>query len=97
MEILILAFLALAFVLTFCVIALKLLWLGGKLIFGLLVLPFKLLGALVGGAAELAALPFKLFAFFLVLAAIVVGVILIPLLIPVFVIFGLVIALASAC
>ena len=94
MEILILGVLALVMVFTFFVIALKLVWLGGKLLFGLLLLPLKLLGALVGGAAELIVLPFKLL-FFLVLmfVVVVVGIVLLPILLPILIVGGIFFAL----
>jgi hypothetical protein len=99
MEILVVALLALAMVLTFFIIALKLVWLGGKLLFGLLLLPIKLLGALAGGAVELVILPFKLlFVLAFLCVVVVVGIVLLPILLPFLIVGGLFFALvASAC
>lgn len=95
MEILVLGLLAMAMVVTFFVIALKLVWLGGKLLFGLVLLPFKLLGALAG----LAVLPLKMFfVFALMVVVAVVGIVLLPILLPVLVVGGLLlVVIASVC
>ncbi len=88
MEILVLAALALAFVLTFCAVIIKLLWIGCKLTFGLILLPAKMLGAVAGGALELSLIPLKLTFVMCAVVGIVVGLVLIPLLIPVLLILG---------
>jgi hypothetical protein len=97
MEILILGLLALVMILTFFVIALKLVWLGGKLLLGLLLLPLKLLGALAGGAAELVVLPFKLLFFFILMfVMVVVGIVLLPILLPILIAGGFFVALIAS-
>jgi hypothetical protein len=94
MEVLVLGFVALALVLTFFVIALKLLWVGTKLFFGLIALPFKLVGALVGGVVGLALAPI---AVLLMIVLVVVGLVLLPVIIPVLlVVLGLALV-AHAC
>jgi hypothetical protein len=97
MEVLVLGFVALALVLTVFVVALKLFWVGTKLLFGLIALPFKLLGALVGGIAGLALAPVAVAFLALLLVGIMVGLILLPILVPI-VLIGLGLALvARAC
>jgi hypothetical protein len=93
MEILVLGLLALAMVFTFFLIAIKLLLLGGKLLFALLALPFKLVGALAGCAIELAVLPLKLLMVFFLLGAVVIGLVLLPILLPVIVVAAVISAL----
>ena len=97
MEVLVLGVVALALVLTFFAIALKLFWIGAKLLFGLIALPFKLLGAFAGGVVGLALAPVAVVFLVLLVVGIMFGLILIPILVPV-VLVGLGLALiAYAC
>jgi len=89
-ELLVLALVALALCLTFCVVFLKLLWLGAKLTLGVLVLPFKLLGLLLGGAAELVLLPFALALVILLVVAALVALVVIPLALPFLLLVGVI-------
>lgn len=94
MEILVLGFVALALVITIGVIALKLLWLGTKLFFGLLLLPFKILGGLIGVILGVVFLPLIVV---LLVGVLFAGLALLPLIIPI-VLIGLGILLfANAC
>jgi hypothetical protein len=97
MEVLVLGFVALALVLTFFAIALKLFWIGTKILFGLIALPFKLLGALVGGVVGLALAPIAVIFLVLLVVGIMAGLLLLPILVPV-VLVGLGLALiVHAC
>lgn len=94
MEILVLGFVALALVITIGVIALKLLWLGAKLFCGLLLLPFKLLGGLIGVVLGIVFLPLVIV---ILVGAVFAGLALLPLIVPL-VLIGLGIMLfATAC
>ena len=94
MEVLVLGLVALALVVTIGVIALKLLWVGAKLFFGLFLLPFKLLGGLIGVILGVVFLPLVVV---LLVGAIFAGLALLPLIAPI-VLIGLGILLfANAC
>ena len=97
MEVLVLGFVALALVLTCFAIVLKLFWIGAKLLFGLIALPFKLVGALIGGAVGLALAPIAIVFLVLLFFGILAGLVVLPILVPV-VLVGLGLALvAHAC
>jgi hypothetical protein len=97
MEVVVLGLVAMALVLTLGVIALKLLWVGAKVFFGLIVLPFKLLGALVGSVVGLALAPVAVVFGTLLVVGIMIGLVFLPLLVPVVLVALGVALLARAC
>ena len=95
LEILLVGLAALTVVVAIAAAAIGLVWAGFKLLFGLLLLPIKLLAALAGGLAELVLFPIKLLLLLFLLAFLVVGLVVLPLFLPILLICAAVYVLAA--
>ncbi len=96
MELILLGLAAFTVVLTLAAAAFGLLWVGFKLLFSILLLPAKLLGALAGGVAELVLFPVKLLLLLFLLAFLFTGLVVLPLFLPILLICAAV-YLVAAC
>ena len=95
MKLVLLGLAAFAVVLTLAAVAFELLSVGFKLLFALLLLPAKLLGALAGGVAELVLFPIKLLLLLFLLACLAIGLVVLPLFLPILLICAAVYVLAA--
>jgi hypothetical protein len=96
LELILLGLAAFTVVLTLAAAAFGLLWVGFKLLFSILLLPAKLLGALAGGVAELVLFPVKLLLLLFLLAFLFTGLVVLPLFLPILLICAAV-YLVAAC
>ena len=95
MELVLLGVVAFAVVVTLTAMASGLLWVGFKLLFALLLLPAKLLGALASGLAELVLFPVKLLLLLFLLACLAIGLVVLPLFLPILLICAAVYVFAA--
>ncbi len=95
MKLVLLGLAAFAVVLTLAAVAFELLWVGFKLLFALLLLPAKLLGALAPGVAGLVLFPIKWLLLLFLLACLAIDLVVLPLFLPILLICAAVYVLAA--